>query len=60
MCIRDSRQLCVGRPDLSVRQSAAEGAAETVARKAAGGRALGYSAGSELHLRALEPGHQEV
>ena len=54
------RQLPVGRADLSLRQSAAEGAADAVAREAAGGRALGHDAGSELHLRALEPGHQEV
>ena len=35
-------------------------AAEAVAREAAGGRALGHDAGPELHLRASEPGHQEV
>ena len=35
-------------------------AAETVAREAPGGRALGHDAGSELHLRAPEPGHQEI
>ena len=29
-------------------------------RKATGGRALGYDAWSEFHLRALEPGDQEV
>jgi phosphoketolase len=28
--------------------------------KPAGGRTLGHDAGSELHLRAFEPGHQEV
>ena len=33
---------------------------KTVAREAAGGRTLGHDAGPELHLRALEPGHQEV
>ena len=36
------------------------GAAEAVAREAAGGRTLGHDAGPELHLRAFEPGHQEV
>ena len=35
-------------------------AAEAVAREAAGGRTLGHDAGPELHLRAFEPGHQEV
>ena len=35
-------------------------AAEALAREAAGGRALGHDAGPELHLRAPEPGHQEV
>ncbi len=35
-------------------------AAEAVAREAAGGRALGHDAGPEFHLRAPEPGHQEV
>ena len=59
-CLLARRQLSVGRPDLSLRQSAAEGAAETVAREAAGGRTLGHDAGPELHLRASEPGHQEV
>ena len=54
------RQLSVGRPDLSLRQSVAAGAAEAVAREAAGGRALGHDAGPELHLCAFEPGHQEV
>src|ERR1700683_4074088 len=38
------RQLPVGRADLSLRQSAAEEAAEAVAREAAGGRALGHDA----------------
>jgi xylulose-5-phosphate/fructose-6-phosphate phosphoketolase len=33
---------------------------EPLARQASGGRALGHDAGSELHLRASEPGHQEV
>src|SRR5271169_4904701 len=54
------RQLPVGRADLSLRQSAAEGAAEAVTREAAGGRALGHDAGPELHLCAFEPGHQKV
>jgi len=37
----------------------AETAAETVPREAAGGRALGHDAGSELHLCPPEPDHQE-
>jgi len=55
---RAANYLSVAR--LSLRQSAAEGAAETFAREAAGGRTLGQPAGPELHLRAPEPGHQEV
>ena len=35
-------------------------AAGAVGREAAGGRALGHDPGPEFHLRAPEPGHQEV
>jgi sporulation protein YlmC with PRC-barrel domain len=59
-CLLASRQLSVGWSDLSLRQSVAEGAAETVAREASGGRTLGHDAGPELYLRAFEPDHQEV
>jgi hypothetical protein len=54
------RQLPVGRPALPVRQPAAETAAGAVGREAARGRALGNDTGAELHLRAPEPGHQEI
>ena len=55
------RELPVGRPDLSARQSAAARAAarwQHVKPRAA--RTLGHDARAELHLRAPEPGHQEV
>jgi len=54
------RQLSVGRPDLSLRQSAAKAAAETVAREAAGGRTLGTTPGQNFIYVHFEPGHQEV
>ena len=41
-------------------ESAAERAADTGARETARRRTLGHDAGTELHLRALEPGHQAV
>ena len=53
-------QLPVGRPDLSLRQSAAQEAAEAGARQAAAARPLGHHAGTELHLRPPEPRHQAV
>ena len=36
------------------------GTAKTVAREAPGSRTLGHHARPKLHLRALEPRHQEV
>ncbi len=54
------RQLPVGRPDLSLRQSAAERAAAARAHQAAAAGPLGHHAGAELHLRPPEPGHQAV
>ena len=54
------RQLSVGRPDLSLRQSAAEAAADARGREAHAAGTLGHDPGAELHLRAPEPGHQEV
>ncbi len=59
-CLLARRQLSVGRPDLSLRQSFAARTAKTVARKAPGSRTLGHHARPKLHLRALEPRHQEV
>jgi len=50
----------IGWTNLSLRQSAAQGAAETVACEADRGRTLGHDAGPELHLCALKQGHQEV
>ena len=59
-CLLARRQLSVGRPDLPLRQSAAEASAETFGREAVGGRALGHDAGTEFYLCASEPGHQKV
>src|ERR1035438_3675512 len=59
-CLLARRQLFVGGPNLSLRQSVAEAAAKAGACEATGGRALGHDAGPELHLRAFEPSHQEV
>ena len=52
------RELSVGRPDLSLRQSAAEEAAQAGAHQAAPARPLGHDARAELHLRPSEPRHQ--
>ena len=54
------RQLPVGRPDLSVRQSAPQGAARERAHQAAPARPLGHDAGPELHLRPPQPADQEA
>src|ERR1035437_3686778 len=59
-CLLARRQLFVGRPDLSLRQSLAKGTAKALAREAPGGWTLGHHARPKLHLRAFEPGHQEV
>ena len=54
------RQLPVGGTNLSLRQSAAEAAARARGREAHAAGTLGHDARPELHLRAPEPGHQEV
>ena len=54
------RQLSVGRPDLSVRQSAAERAAEAGTHQAAAAGPLGHHAGAEFHLRPPEPPDQRT
>ncbi len=59
-CLLARRQLSVGRPDLSARQSAAEAAADARGCEAHAAGALGHHARAELHLRAPEPGHQEI
>ena len=59
-CLLARCKLSLGRPDLSLRQSTAEATAKTFGREAAGRRTLGNDAGSEFHLCAFEPGHQEV
>src|ERR1039458_9970519 len=46
-CLLARRQLFVGGPNLSLRQSIAEAAAKAIAREAAGGRALGHDAGPD-------------
>src|SRR5580658_7128055 len=53
-CLLASSQLSVGRPDLSLRQPVAQGAACALACEAAGGGALGDDAWAEFHLRAFE------
>ena len=52
------RELPLRRPDLSLRQSAAEASRSDGAHQAAPARPLGHDAGPELHLRAPEPAHQ--
>src|SRR5258705_13247063 len=59
-CVLASRQLPFRRPDLSIRQSAAETSAATETRQAAAARALGNNARSEFHLCAFEPADQSV
>ena len=54
------RQLPVGRADLSLRQPAAEAAAGAGRREAHAAGPLGHDPRAELHLRAPEPGHQEI
>ena len=54
------RQLPVGRPDLSLRQSAAARAADQGTHQAAAARPLGHDAGPQLHLRALQSAHQRA
>ena len=54
------RQLSLGRADLSLRQPAAEAAADAGGREAHAAGALGHYAGTELHLRASEPDHQKI
>src|SRR6266540_4289034 len=59
-CLLARCQLSIGRPDLSLRQSAAEAAAGARGCEAPFAGTLGHDSGSELHLRALEPDHQEI
>ena len=54
---RAANYLC-GRPDLPARQSAALASAYARGHQAASARPLGHDAGTQLHLRASEPGHQ--
>ena len=54
------RQLFVGGPDLSLRQSAAQAAAGARGCQTHAAGALGHHPRAELHLRPPEPGHQEV
>src|ERR1035437_845662 len=59
-CLLASRQLSVGRPDLSLRQSVAEASAHPRRCEAHAAGPLGHDARPELHLRPLEPGHKEI
>ena len=54
------RELSFGRADLSVRQSAAQTAADARRRQAHAARTLGHHARAEFHLRASESRHQEI
>src|ERR1700680_4180753 len=56
--LREPVKLAHGKRPVA-RQSHAPGAIEAGACQTAGGRTLGYHAGPELHLSALEPGHQQ-
>jgi len=55
-----SRQLSVGRPDLSSRQSASQTSAVAGTRQAQIIGALGHHAGAELHLRSPQPDHPAI
>src|SRR5436309_14857333 len=59
-CLLASGKLSVGRPDLPLRQSAAEAPADAGTRQAAAPRTLGHDARAELYLRPPEPGHQRI
>src|SRR5659263_684218 len=54
------RELSLGRPDLSLRQSVAETAADARGCEAHAAGTLGHDPREELHLRAPEPDHQEI
>src|SRR5438876_1767047 len=57
-CLVARGKLPLSRTDLSLRQSAAEKAAQAGAHQTAPARPLGHDAGIELHLRPPEPRHQ--
>ncbi len=59
-CLLARRELPLGGTDLPLRQPAAEAAADARGREAHAAGALGHDSRAELHLRAPEPGHQEV
>src|SRR6202030_2536051 len=59
-CLLARRQLSVGWPDLSLRQSAAEAAADARGCEAHAAWTLGHDPWPELHLPTLEPGHQKI
>ena len=59
-CVLAGRQLPLGRPDLSLRQPAAQAIAHKGTHQAAAPRPLGNDARFELHLRSPEPADQEA
>jgi xylulose-5-phosphate/fructose-6-phosphate phosphoketolase len=59
-CLLARRQLPVRRPDLSFRQPVAQAAAGAHGCEAHAAGPLGHDPRAEFHLRASEPGHQEI
>ena len=59
-CLLACGELPVRRPDLSLRQPAAERAAGARAHQAHAAGTLGHHAGTEFHLHASESDHQEI
>src|SRR6266536_2124221 len=59
-CLLASSELSFCGTDLSVWQSSAAPTSEVGACEAAATRTLGYYAGTEFHLRALQPRNQEI
>src|ERR1700677_2881076 len=59
-CLLARRQLSRGRSDLSLRQPAVETTAGARRCEAHAPGTLGHDSRPELHLHALEPGHQKI
>src|ERR1039458_2280018 len=59
-CLLEGLELSLRRPDLSLRQSAAQAPARDRRREAHAPGTLGNDSRAELHLYALEPSDQEI
>src|SRR5262245_44793982 len=59
-CVLAGRKLPVGRPDLSLRQPAAQATTHKGSHQAAAPGSLGNHTRSQFHLRSPEPGDQEA